>query len=226
MEMKETPHPPALEALPVCHWPEFLQQHWPPHRLAEAFGTFQDTLSWRQDTIVLFGRRVLQPRLVAFHADDGVQYRYSGHALPHAPWTPLLLELKALVEAQCQMRFNSVLCNWYRNGQDSMGWHADDEKSLGPKPIIASLSLGATRTFLMRRKMEHAVRGQFYLSHGSLLLMQGDCQENWQHAVPKTKAPVGPRLNFTFRRLFTARELSARPPGVGLWPDQGAQTRG
>jgi alkylated DNA repair dioxygenase AlkB len=204
--LKETLPGFPTEDLPVDFLPAFVEGFWSAEASANAFHHFLQTLDWRQDTLVLFGRRVLQPRLVAFHADEGVEYSYSGHTLPRAHWTPLLCELKEHVEAQCESRFNSVLCNLYRNGDDSMGWHSDDEKSLGPRPLIASVTLGASRTFTLRRKDERARRFSFELAHGSLLVMKDNCQAAWQHAIPKTKKNVGARLNFTFRNVVTAKK--------------------
>lgn len=203
---KETRHDLPPHACPVELIPGFVDSFWSPQEAEDAFHDFLASLDWRQDTLVLFGRHVLQPRLVAFHADDGVAYAYSGHALPRAPWTPRLAILKAHVEAWCGVSFNSVLCNLYRDGNDSMGWHSDDERSLGPAPLIASVSLGAVRAFHLRRKEAHEGRLRLELPSGSLLVMKDDCQTAWQHAVPKTKKSVGMRLNFTFRRVFGERQ--------------------
>jgi alkylated DNA repair dioxygenase AlkB len=165
-------------------------------------------IRWRQERIRLFGRQVLQPRLTAWYGDDGAAYQYSGLLLQPEPWTPTLQTLRERVEAVAGTRFNSVLLNLYRAGQDSMGWHADDEPELGPEPIIASLSLGATRRFRLRPKpgagVEYAPLS-LELGNGSLLLMQGATQRYWQHAVPKTARPTGARLNLTFRYVLPRR---------------------
>ncbi|GAB3827463.1 alpha-ketoglutarate-dependent dioxygenase AlkB family protein [Hymenobacter jeollabukensis] len=162
------------------------------------------TIHWRHEPITLFGKPVLQPRLTAWHGDAGASYRYSGLQLQPAPWTPALQALRQRVEAASGAHFNSVLLNLYRHGQDSMGWHADDEPELGPAPVIASVSLGATRRFRLRPRPGsgpvHAPVG-LELGSGSLLLMQGPTQRYWQHAVPKTAQAVGPRLNLTFRNV-------------------------
>lgn len=168
------------------------------------------SLDWDQRPIFMFGRKVLQPRLTAFHGDDHVAYRYSGQTLHARPWTGDLSEIRERLEAVLGIRFNSVLCNLYRDGRDSMGWHADDEVELGQNPVIASISLGAARRFLLRARQGDD-RLELVLRNGSLLVMAGDCQHFWQHQVPRTARPVGARLNLTFRTVFR-RPLSNRHP--------------
>ncbi len=165
----------------------------------ELFERLMRDIEWRQETATLFGRRVPVPRLVAWHGDAG--YAYSG--IRHVPsaWTPDLLRLKAIAEAQAGVSFNSVLLNLYRDGRDSMGWHADDEKVLGRHPIIASLSLGAERRFQARHRTKPDPTLSLMLPHGSCLVMAGAMQECWKHQVPKTAKPVGPRINLTFRAV-------------------------
>ena len=164
-------------------------------------GLWRD-VDWRQDEIVLFGRRVRQPRLFGWCADPGVVYRYSGLRLDPAPWPVALVRLRRRLDATLGARFNSVLLNAYRDGADSMGWHADDERELGPEPLIASVSLGATRRFRLRRRHGGRSLG-LDLAHGSLLTMQGRSQADYQHAVPKTRRSVGLRINLTFRVVRT-----------------------
>ncbi len=160
-------------------------------------------LAWEQREIMLFGRRVMQPRLVAWYGDRESAYTYSGLRLEPRPWHPLLLELKGRVEEACGGRFNSVLANAYRDGNDSMGWHSDDEPELGMSPRIASLSLGAERIFLLRRAASLREPGErsrkLLLAHGSLLIMRGDSQEKFQHSIPKTRSETGLRINLTYR---------------------------
>ena len=162
------------------------------------------TIAWRQEPIKLFGKEVLQPRLTAWHGDPAARYQYSGLALEPHPWTPALQQLRAQVEAATGTRFNSVLLNLYRSGQDSMGWHADNEPELGPAPVIASVSLGGTRRFRLKprdlQRTPHAPVS-LELTAGSLLVMRGCTQRYWLHAVPKTARPAGPRLNLTFRAV-------------------------
>ncbi|QNH62110.1 alpha-ketoglutarate-dependent dioxygenase AlkB family protein [Hymenobacter sediminicola] len=162
------------------------------------------TIAWRQEPIKLFGKEVMQPRLTAWYGDPSARYQYSGLALEPYPWTPALERLRSQVEAATGTHFNSVLLNLYRSGQDSMGWHADNEPELGPTPIIASVSLGDTRRFRLKprdpQRTQHAPVS-LELSAGSLLVMRGYTQRYWLHAVPKTARPTGPRLNLTFRAV-------------------------
>ncbi|MBF9143075.1 alpha-ketoglutarate-dependent dioxygenase AlkB family protein [Hymenobacter properus] len=157
-------------------------------------------VAWEQRNIRLFGQEFPQPRLTAWYGDAEARYTYSNLTWEPRPWTPTLQALRQRVEAAANARFNSVLLNLYRDGRDSMGWHADDEPELGPTPIIASLSLGALRRFRLRARagLAHPPLS-LDLPSGSLLLMRGATQQNWQHALPKTTRLLGPRLNLTFR---------------------------
>jgi alkylated DNA repair dioxygenase AlkB len=157
-------------------------------------------VAWEQRAIRMFGQELPQPRLTAWHGDPAARYTYSGLAWEPQPWTPALLDLRQRIAAATATPFNSVLLNYYRDGRDSMGWHSDDELELGAAPAIASLSLGATRRFRLRPRggLGHAPLS-LDLPSGSLLLMRGPTQQHWQHALPKTARPVGPRLNLTFR---------------------------
>ena len=170
-----------------------------PDRL---FHALMDDLPWAQENITVYGRRHKMPRLTAWMGD--VPYRYSGLTHPPEPWSGVLQEIRADVERLCGARFNGVLGNLYRDGQDSMGWHADDEASLGPKPVIASVNLGEIRQLRFKPKPHWREAGQgrtfgITLPHGSVLVMQGETQKNWLHAVPKSARPLGPRINLTFR---------------------------
>ena len=157
---------------------------------------------WRHDDIVMFGRRVRQPRLTAWIADPGVTYRYSGLTLEPQTWPRPLAELRTRLARDLHTAFNSVLANLYRDGDDSMGWHRDNESELGPEPVIASLSLGETRYFDLRhrhyRENELPVQ-RFELQSGDLIVMRGATQQNWHHRVPKQKARGGARINLSFR---------------------------
>ena len=159
----------------------------------------QKTIPWRAENITLFGKILPMPRLVAWQGD--VPYTYSGHTHQPAPWSAEVLQLKAIAERLAGQSFNSVLLNYYRDGRDSMGWHSDDERSLGAVPVIASLSLGAERVFQVRRRDDHRQRLSMRLPSGSCLLMGGAMQAHWQHCLPKTARPVGPRVNLTFRAI-------------------------
>lgn len=176
---------------------------WFPRFLASMtaerlFRRLSRELNWRQEHLHLFGRRVAQPRLSVWYGDADARYRYSGLELSPLPWTRSLAALRQRLNTRLDARLNSVLANLYRDGRDSMGWHSDDEAELGP--VIASLSLGATRRFQLRHRY-HDERYELALTNGSLLVMAGPTQQHWQHQVPKTRRPVGPRINLTFRRI-------------------------
>jgi alkylated DNA repair dioxygenase AlkB len=166
------------------------------------FSELLDLVEWEQHLIRIRGREVASPRLSAWYGDPDAHYRYSGLSLEPRPWLPPILELKTKVEGACDAPFNSVLLNLYRDGADSMGWHSDDEPELGERPVIASLSLGATRRFRLRhRRRKDLEPVAIDLESGSLLIMQGDTQRFWKHQVPKTKRTVEPRINLTFRSI-------------------------
>ncbi len=160
-------------------------------------------LDWQRYVIRVFGRSVRQPRLTAWCADPGVSYSYSGLKLSSSPWHPSLRVLRRRLEQSLGAAFNSVLANAYRDGGESMGWHADDEPELGEFPCIASVSLGAERWMLVRPKIGGPSR-RLDLEHGSLLVMQGRSQADWMHSVPRTRKPLGLRINLTFRRVLVA----------------------
>jgi alkylated DNA repair dioxygenase AlkB len=154
--------------------------------------------AWKQEA----GRGRPFPRLSAWHADDGLIYRYSGVTHVGNGWTLALSNVKQRIEDAAASVFNSVLLNRYRSGRDSMGMHADDEPELGVNPVVASVSLGSVRTFVLK----HRASGEkivIPLAHGSLLVMGGTCQHHWMHGVPKTDAAVGERINLTFRKIET-----------------------
>ena len=161
-----------------------------------------DETEWRQEIITLWGKQHLQPRLSAWHGDPGSGYSYSGVVLEPHPWTPTLSRIRSDVERATGSHFNSVLLNLYRNEEDSVGWHSDAEPELGPCPVIASLSLGETRTFRLRHKSRKDLKPLLLeLTAGSLLLMAGKTQQCWQHAVMKERQRLGPRINLTFRTI-------------------------
>lgn len=158
-------------------------------------------IPWEQHRVRLYGREFASPRLSCWVGDPGARYTYSRTCFEPRPWTPVLTGLKAKVEQACGSRFNSVLANLYRDGSDGMGWHSDDEPELGPEPVIASLSLGGVRGFALRDRAERRQQVKLDLLHGSLLLMAGQTQALYQHAVPKSRRALRPRLNLTFRRI-------------------------
>ena len=165
----------------------------------ELYRNLLNTTPWQQDKITVFGKTYLQPRLTAFFADNNKPYTYSNITMMPHKFNGPLLNIKNSIENQFQLKFTSCLANLYRTGQDSNGWHADDEKSLGNNPVIASVSLGAERMFHFKHKNNKHLKKKLLLEHGSLLLMKGETQHHWLHQIPKTKKPVGKRINLTFR---------------------------
>jgi alkylated DNA repair dioxygenase AlkB len=173
---------------------------WLDAREADALlAALQAQVAWEVHRIRLFGREVESPRLSCWIGDADAVYRYSRTRFSPRPWTPGLAALRGRIESACGTRFNSVLANLYRDGRDAMGWHSDDEASLGAQPAIASLSLGATRRFRFRERVPQGRTHVLELDHGSLLLMAGDTQRRYRHDLPRTRAGCGPRINLTFR---------------------------
>lgn len=164
----------------------------------------QEELPLAVERYFIHGREVPSPRLVSWHGDPGTGYAYSGVRHEPTPWTPALAEVRARIHQATGLTFNSVLANLYRDGDDSMGWHADKEPEIGPTPDdrwIASVSFGAERRFLLRHRRDAADQLELRLGGGTLLVMRGTTQTHYRHAVPKTRRPIGARLNLTFRHL-------------------------
>lgn len=161
--------------------------------------SLHDSLPWQQPQLTLYGRTHPLPRLQSWHGDAA--YRYSGRLFVPEPWTPLLLSLRRQTENLTGRRYNSVLCNLYRDGKDHLGWHADDEAELGGAPWIASASFGAERDFCLRHRGQHRQALKLSLPHNSLLLMAPALQQHWQHSVPARTRLAAPRINLTFRLL-------------------------
>lgn len=167
------------------------------------------TIHWRQEHITLFGKTHPQPRLVAWYGDENAHYCYSGLRHSPLPWTSELAELRDELQHLCGASFNSVLLNLYRDGADSMGLHADDEPELGPQPVIASLSLGATRRMYFQHKTKrHLTTRHLDLPDGSLLVMRGTTQDHWKHGIRKARGCQEARINLTFRQVH------AKAPGA------------
>lgn len=163
------------------------------------FDQLTNDIPWQQDDIKVFGKVHPQPRLTALFGNEGKPYSYSNITMqPHA-WNTLLQKIKSKVENISDANFSTVLLNLYRNGKDSNGWHADNEKELGVNPIIASLSFGAERVFQLKHNTIPNLKQNILLEHGSLLLMKGTTQHFWKHQIPKTSKPIGSRINLTFR---------------------------
>src|SRR5690606_20461183 len=156
---------------------------------------------WQQPELLIHRRHHRTPRLTAWYGEPGARYRSSGRLHEPLPWTPLLAEIRQRVEHQVGQPLNAVLLNYYRDGQDSMGWHNDAEPELGRDPLIASLSLGGCRRFDLRRVGSTRIEYSLTLAHASLLVMRGPTQHHWQHQVAKTRQACAPRLNLTFRLI-------------------------
>lgn len=184
---------------------------WLPSAQADALmHALLTQVPWETHRIRMFGRWLDSPRLSCWMGDADAHYRYSGADFAPHPWAPVVQELCERLQLACDGRFNSVLLNRYRDGRDSMGWHSDDEPELGATPLIASLSLGASRRFLLRRRDDPAQKAEYLLGHGDLLLMRGHCQRDYQHALPKTVRVSGERINLTFRQIAAVPRRAGR----------------
>lgn len=181
----------------VSYFPNFLRKE----TANKYFEVFLKEIEWEQQEIKIFGKKILQPRLTALYAINEISYTYSNLTLFPKKLTPELLEILVKLEMETGESFTHCLANLYRDGKDSMGWHSDDEKELGKNPAIASVSLGGVRTFHLKHKNRNN-KLKLDLEHGSLLMMAGTTQHFWKHQLPKTKKPVSPRINLTFRRIL------------------------
>lgn len=166
------------------------------------FTTLREQIAWQQDHLRIADRTVAVPRLQAWYGEEGAFYAYSGLTFAPLPWLPALQTVREKCQEIAQNTFNSVLVNLYRNENDSVGWHADDERELGPAPVIASVSLGASRRFDLQHKRKKSLKFTLELHHGDILVMQGELQQHWLHQVPKEKIPVGERINLTYRSVL------------------------
>ncbi len=196
----------ATEGACALHLPEgeacYLRAAFGAAEADRLFEHMRHEAAWSEEHVLIFGQHRKVPRLVAWYGDPGASYVYSGVRHEPLPWIPPLQHIRERVERLTGHAFNSVLANLYRDGNDGMGWHADDEPELGPNPVIASVSLGAARRFRMRHRRRRDLTVDLDLEHGSLLLMAGATQHHWVHAVPKTRRAVGERVNLTFRRIL------------------------
>ena len=187
--------PLPLKDARVEYYPNFFSSKF----ASEVFQKLFKETPWQEDTLKIFGKVYKQPRLTALYGEEGKSYSYSGITMFPLPFTPLIHELKTLIEKETDLKFTTVLLNLYRDGNDSMGWHSDDEKELGKNPVIVSLSLGAKRYFHLKHKKDKNLKFRISLDHGSLLLMKGTTQHHWLHQLPKSKKVTEPRINLTFR---------------------------
>ena len=164
----------------------------------EYLKTFKENIIWKQESMNMYGKQVMFPRLTSWYGESDKPYTFSGITLQPHPWTKELLEIKAVIEPVCEVVFNSILLNLYRDGNDSISWHTDAEKELGKNPLIASVNFGAERKFQIRHNQTQEII-DIHLKHGSLLVMQGELQHFWKHQVPKQKKITEERINLTFR---------------------------
>lgn len=188
-----------MERIP--NYCEYIPQWLNENESQRAFQALQSELNWKSPQIRMFGKWVNQPRLVDWQGDTSYAYRYSGQTMVAEPWHRAAEAIRQRLEQTTGTRFNAVLINYYRNGQDSMGWHSDDEPELGPNPIIASVSLGAERDFFVREMKNPAEKFKIRLGNGSLFWMKEGFQEHYMHALPK-RALAAPRINLTFRYII------------------------
>jgi alkylated DNA repair dioxygenase AlkB len=163
------------------------------------FEVLKNEIDWKQEQINFFGKTHDIPRLTAWYGDFGKSYSYAGISVEPSSWTDTLLQIKEKIESVSNVKFNSVLLNRYRSGNDGVSWHSDDEPELGVNPIIGSVSFGQSRPFHLKHKDLEGVKEKVTLEHGSYLLMKGETQHKWLHQIPKSKKEMGERINLTFR---------------------------
>lgn len=200
---------------------EFSENVLPHHGEVYLYGNFfskeesdlfyfelREEVPWKHEPIKIFGKEVMQPRLTAWYADEGIKYTYSGITMQGLIWSRALLKIKQKVETCSGLTFNSALLNYYRDGNDSMGWHRDNEKELGKDPAIASVSFGASRTLKFRNYRNKKEQILLELEHGSLLTMLGETNHHWEHAIPKSKKINSGRINITFRFVYQTQQIN------------------
>ncbi|WGK93620.1 MULTISPECIES: alpha-ketoglutarate-dependent dioxygenase AlkB family protein [Flavobacterium] len=191
---------PLLLNLPdaeIIYYPQFFDKE----QADTIYTELLQEIAWQQDNITVYGKTHPQPRLTALYGNEGKPYSYSNITMKPHPWNSLLKKIKYYIEATTECSFTTVLLNQYRDGKDSNGWHADNEKELGINPTIASLSFGAERVFQLKHNTIADAKKNIILEHGSLLLMKGSTQHFWKHQIPKTAKPMGARINLTFRTI-------------------------
>ena len=179
----------------IVYYPDFFGKA----KADSFFEKLKAEIPWQQDDITVFGKTYPQPRLTALYGNEGKPYSYSNIVMQPHPWNALLQFIKNEIEDIIEENFTTVLLNYYRDGKDSNGWHADNEKELGRNPVIASVSFGAGRSFHLQHNTIKEQKLKINLEHGSLLVMKGTTQHFWKHQIPKTAKPIGPRINLTFR---------------------------
>ncbi len=181
----------------------YISDFFSKHEADSYFKIIETKTNWQHDDITIFGKTHKQPRLTALFGESNQPYGYSNIVMYPKPFTPTLKTIKERIEATANHKFNTVLINLYRDGNDSNGWHADNEKELGINPVIGSVSLGEARPFHFKHRTLKDQRHNLILEHGSLLIMKGEMQQHWLHQIAKTKKKIEPRINLTFRRLVS-----------------------
>ncbi|SMC78229.1 alpha-ketoglutarate-dependent dioxygenase AlkB family protein [Cellulophaga tyrosinoxydans] len=179
----------------IIYYPKFLNDG----EASEYFEVIKKNTPWQQDNITVYGKKYAQPRLTALFGNNGKPYSYSNITMQPHEFTEELLAIGSRIETITNINFTTCLLNLYRDGKDSNGWHADNEKELGKNPIIASVTLGQERFFHLKHRTNKNLKSKILLQHGSLLVMQGETQHQWLHQIPKTAKPIGERINLTFR---------------------------
>ncbi|UTA49443.1 alpha-ketoglutarate-dependent dioxygenase AlkB [Simiduia sp. 21SJ11W-1] len=196
LNLKFFPEHLALSGADLYYHPSYLGAA----RALSLYQALESSLAWEQSEIRVYGKSHKIPRLNAWYGEPGLRYRYSGKTFSAHPWTPELAELCQGLNQALGTGFNSVLANYYRTGADAMGWHADDEPELGPRPVVACVSLGAPRDLRFRHRAGQGPSFGLRLAHGSLLLMGEGTQTHWQHSLPR-RARSGARISLTFRQV-------------------------
>lgn len=181
----------------IRYYPNFLEKG----KADYYFEILKNTIPWQQDDIKVYGKVYPQPRLTALYGNNNKPYSYSNITMQPHQYTKELLEIKDYIEAKTKFEFSTCLLNLYRDGKDSNGWHADNEKELGNNPVIASITLGQERFFHLKHRTQKALKHKLLLEHGSLLLMQAETQHHWLHQIPKTTKAINQRINLTFRMI-------------------------
>jgi alkylated DNA repair dioxygenase AlkB len=180
----------------------YLPEFFSKNESAQLFIELKNEIEWKHEPIFIFGKKVMQPRLTALYGDPLIPYGYSGIEMNAKPFNKTLLHIKNKIESFANHEFTHVLLNYYRNGQDSMGWHRDNERSLGKMPVIGSVSFGVSRDFQLRNYVNKKLKTNLTLESGSLLIMKGKSQECWEHQIPKSKKVLEERINLTFRKII------------------------
>lgn len=179
-----------------------------PDKCKQLFQELNAAIPWRQDSILIAGKEQPIPRLQAWFGDPGLTYTYSGLTLEPTPWSAILKQIKHDIENYSDCHFNSLLANLYRDGRDSVGWHADNENELGTNPTIASLSLGGAREFQLKHQQHPDKKVSITLNDGDLVILKGSIQHHWLHCIPKTDQPCEPRINLTFRKIIAGERAN------------------